>query len=197
MSFGAVLKPSYDLKLDHSRLGIDFQGGIPQVVLDQELRAELEFPWIFGIGGVWEFHPDRWKGSIDVTWTDWSNYRFRESGQESNPLNANTSKRPDDTITLRLGTELLLDLGDIRIPLRSGIGYDPTPTIGGNDRFFTVSVGSGLQFPADAPRFQCDLAYEFRWGNNVNETALVGFDAANPGQDIRRHRVLLSLIYYF
>ena len=196
-SIGAVFKPSYDLKLDHKRVVVDFESGIPTTILDQKLNAELEFPWIVGIGIVWK--PDeQLKISTDVTWTEWSNYEFRQQGVASNPLLAGSSERSENTYTVRIGGEFSFDLGKFRIPARAGIGYDPAPTVDRPDDYYTISFGSGLRFPIKAPKIQFDLAYELRWGNNVNEGALAGFDSVRPGkQDLQRHRILTSLIYYF
>ena len=43
-------------------------------------------------------------------------------------------------------------------------------------------------------RFMFDVAYGFRWGDDVNGDLLHGFGAS---QDIRRHRALAPLIVYF
>ena len=197
-SFGAVMKPNFDLKLDHKRVVVEVEGGIPTTILDEQLNAELEFPWVIGFWVVWEALIDIWKISWDVTWTEWSRYEFRERGIRFNPLNSRTSKRLEDTYTLRIGSEYLLDWSTWRIPWRWGIGYDPSPKIGGTDDFYTLSTGTGFQYPGGkSPRFQFDVAYEYRWGKGVNQEALLGFEADNQGQDVRRNRLQASLIYYF
>ena len=68
--------------------------------------------------------------------------------------------------------------------------YDPAPAIGDVAEFYTVNFGFGLQV---LKRINLDIAYEFRWGNDVNSDALRGFS----GQDVRRHRILASLICYY
>ncbi len=192
-SFGFVVKPDYDLKLDHKRIVIDSEGGIATKTLDQRLNAKLEFPWIIGFGVVWEPSKDKWKISTDITWTQWSKYNFRERGENKNPLSADSSDSKD-TYTIRFGYESLHELKKLIIPFRWGLGYDPAPSINSVDDFYTVSVGSGIQF---RDRVILDLAYEFRWGKNVNSATIAGFIGSQEGQDVQRHRLLMSLLFYF
>ncbi len=97
----------------------------------------------------------------------------------------------DDTYTVRLGSEYLVFLDRTICSIRCGMGYDPAPGVGDVDDIYTVSVGAGIQL---LNRINLDLAYEFRWGNDVNQDILRGLDAT---QDIRHHRFLASTIYYF
>ena len=64
------------------------------------------------------------------------------------------------------------------------------PAVDGVDRHYTLSVGTGLQLN----RVVFDIAYEWRWGNDVSADTLRGIGAT---EDVQRHRVLASLIYHF
>jgi len=56
--------------------------------------------------------------------------------------------------------------------------------------FFGVSLGSGIAYD----RFVFDLAYQFRFGNNVGDSILKELDFS---QDVREHTVYASVIIHF
>ena len=88
--------------------------------------------------------------------------------------------------------------------VRGGIFFDQEPASGrptedrtlpgdGNpDNFYGFAVGVGLQA---LQRLNFDMAYQFRYGNNVNSDFIRGV----PGfsEDVRQHRFLMSAILYF
>ncbi len=185
---GWVVKPPYTLDLDHSTLRITTTTAAPtpRASVPPTVDTTLEFPWTLGIGAT--VRPsDRSTLSFDVTWTQWSEYRFRENGLDANPLTGNREKL-EDTVTLRFGGEFLLIREQFIVPLRAGIGYDPGPSEHDADEFFTMNIGTGVQL---FERINIDLAYEFRWGHDVNTTTF------GVTQESERHRILASLIYYF
>ncbi len=189
-TFGAVFKPEYTLDLNHDReVGEIRNGTFVPIIRSLGTSADLEFPLIVGIGTAWR-PSDPLTVSSDVTWTQWSRYRFRGDGQDVNPITSSRD-RLDDTLTVRVGSEYLIILEDIIVSLRSGFGYDPTPAIDEVDEYYTVSAGAGIQL---LRRLNLDIAYEYRWGRDVNGDALQGFNAT---QDVSRHRLLASLICYF
>ena len=182
-TFACVLKPSFILDLDHTRTVENFRS---------KSDPRLDFPWIVGLGTAWRPN-DAITIAVDMTWTQWSEYIFEENGKEVNPLtgaNININEL-DDTYTIRFGSEYLWVNRKYIIPLRWGIGYDPAPAVNGVDDFYTINLGIGLQL---LRKVSFDIAYEFRWGNNVNSDTLQDLNAT---QDIKRHRTLASLIYYF
>jgi len=65
----------------------------------------------------------------------------------------------------------------------------PTPAIDHVDDYWTASVGVGFQ----TGRFMFDVAYEFKWGENVNSDVYGGYGIT---EDVHRHRFLASLILY-
>ncbi len=191
-NLGMVVKPGYELELDRIEniLADDFNGNlIFQPNLSDTSNAELEFPTILGLGLAWR-PADALTLTTDVTWTDWSDYRFIENGQESNPLNS-TIDDLKDTFTVRFGGEFLFISENYLLPIRWGAGYDPTPGITQVDDYYTVNLGVGLQLHN---RINFDLAWEYRWGKDVNVDTLKSFGIS---QDIHRHRILASMICYF
>ena len=192
-SVGLVIKPAFTLDIDHTFSTTEIESGEPSSPPGEprRLNAELEFPLIVGLGATWR-PLDPFTVSLDITWSDWSNYVFVEGGEETNPISglAVDNGKLDDIFTVRMGSEYLLIRDSCLIPFRWGIGYDPAPAVGETDDFYTVSMGTGLQ----VGRYNFDVAYEYRWGNNVNRDIFQGIDAS---QDIRQHRVLASFIYYF
>ncbi len=186
---GAVLKPAFDMDLDHSTFTINTSGTTTVTQGPTKGDAVLRQPLIIGLGGAWR--PDNsWTVSTDITWTQWSRYAIRENGISTNPLTG-TSVELDDTRTVRIGAEYVIVLDDALVPIRCGIGYDPAPGVGEDDDYYTVSCGAGIQLKE---RINIDVAYEYRWGSDVNAAILrdLGFT-----EDIRRHRVLASVIVYF
>ena len=190
-NLGFVFKPSYTLNLDHKRTLIvhstNDSGKLPI-----KTDSKFKFPWILGAGIAWR-PTDILTVSTDVTWTDWSEFTFKEEGEKTNPVSGRpvSEDRLDDTFTLRLGGEFLLIRDNYVVPFRCGMGYDPAPGVDSVDDFYTINVGSGIQL---FERVNFDIAYEFRWGDNVNGDTFQGIKAS---EDIRQHRMLASMIYYF
>jgi long-subunit fatty acid transport protein len=192
-TLGLVAKPPFTLDLDHTAKVSMAQSGdlgeIPLTAATTETAAELHLPWVLGGGVAWRPN-DPLTVTLDVTWTDWSEYSMDEGGTEVNPLNNMPigTDRCDDAVTVRCGAEYVLQFTRCLVPLRCGVGYDPAPAIGAVDDFYTASVGGGIQWG----RYALDLAYQLRWGNEVNTGMLTGMGS----EDVLEHRVLLSLIVY-
>ena len=193
-NIGLVVKPEFDLDLDQeiSIKSVDATGNL--IIDFEETRGvELDMPMIIGAGVSWRPN-DPFTLSIDATWTEWSDYTFvdKKTDVVKNPL---TGRSPDedrlkDTFTIRAGCEYYLIRETYLIPFRFGLGYDPAPAVDSVDDFYTVNCGTGIQIGS----YNLDIGYEFRWGNNVNGSSLESIGAT---QDVYRHRVLASLIYYF
>ncbi len=180
-SFGAVAHAPYQLDLSAQ----NWLDGVPGTPRD----AELEFPWVLGLGAAWRPH-DAFTASCDLTWTDWSEFRYRdETGVDVNPLDKSV-RRPRDTYTVRLGCEYLIIRQNYVFPLRFGLGYDPAPGLGRVDDYFTVNAGVGVQIK---DRINLDVGYQYRWGNDVNRD----YYSLGSSEDIRQQRIVLSAIYYF
>lgn len=212
-TLAGVLKPAYKLDIKNANTFTYLQTGdlgtISVVGNKTEKDIELRLPWIIGAGLAWRPN-DPLTVSMDVTWTEWSDYASKDlqTGVKSNPITGTPfgldpstglafppdkthRTRLDETFTYRLGCEYLFILEDLLIPLRCGAGYDPGPVVNAHDDFYSITVGAGIQIKE---RVNLDFAYEHRWGNDVNGDTLIG---VNGSQDIRQHRFLASMICYF
>jgi hypothetical protein len=96
----------------------------------------------------------------------------------------------DPTTWARLGAEYLFIGDKTVIPVRAGVFYDPAPAEGSSDKYYGFSLGSGIAYD----RYAFDIAYQFRFGNNVGESTLEGVSFS---QDVREHTVYASLVYHF
>ena len=121
----------------------------------------------------------------------------------------------DPTWTVRLGAEYVFvdesrPKQDYLPSLRAGIFYDPEPASGRDnvlingqtqgleqvgdgepDDFYGVSVGAGLLIKN---RINLDVAYEYRWGDDVR-TDTFGFFDTNA--DVDQHSFYFSTVFYF
>ena len=196
-TIAAVVKPGFTMDIDHThREEICTESGSGPIVCDSDPfknNAELEQPTIVGVGTAWR-PTEELTFSTDVTWTDWSAYVFRENEFDFNPITGTAIQddKLDNSFTVRFGGEYLVILENYVIPIRCGFGYDPAPSIDGIDDFYTANFGTGIQL---YDRVNLDLAYEFRWGKDVNGRTSLG--TIGGTQDIYRHRVLGSVIFYF
>ena len=191
---GVVVKPKYDLELDHEIRNKDLgDSGVLENDFEETRGAELDMPMIIGAGLSWRPY-DALTISTDATWTQWSEYTFvdKKTKVVKNPLTGQSADEGEleDTFTVRAGCEYYLIRETYLIPFRFGLGYDPAPAVDRVDDYYTINCGTGIQIGS----YNLDIGYEFRWGNNVNGSSLQPIDAT---QDVYRHRVLASLIYYF
>jgi len=149
----------------------------------------MTMPMSYGIGIAYRFS-DNFTISADIYKTLWNDFKFeKSSGEKVSPITGNDTET-DPTTWFRLGAEYLIVSEKIVIPIRAGIFYDPAPAKGSPDDYYGFSLGSGISWKW----FSFDLAYQFRFGNNVGSSMFQDFDSY---QDVREHRIYTSLIYYF
>lgn len=186
--------------------------------------ARLEFPRAFGVGVAYRTADDRLTLAVDVTRRDWDDFVFVDSvgnkfsGVTGQPrsgylfsrivrsgsvstdfLVIPTVRSPsvDPVYTVRAGAEyVFIDkkrfVQRFLPSVRAGAVYDPQPAAGSPDDVFGLSVGAGVLY---GDRVNFDFAYEYRFGNNVRADTFTRFgDAAG---DIKEHRFLFSVVYYF
>ncbi len=157
---------------------------------------ELDMPLSFGIGVAYRF-TDSFRMSADVYRTEWDDFVYRDSsGNETSAVSGKPLKDSDvdPTYQVRLGAEYLISNQAARytVPIRAGLFYDPSPAEGSPDDFWGISIGSGISFE----RFSIDAAYQYRFGNDVNSSA-VGGQGVDFGMDVDEHTGYLSFILYF
>jgi hypothetical protein len=90
--------------------------------------------------------------------------------------------------------------------IRGGVFFDQEPASGrsssnpeasGNgrpDNFYGFAVGFGCLF---RERFNFDVAYQFRYGNDVNSDFVRGPADFDFSEDVIQHRLLVSAVIYF
>jgi len=130
---------------------------------------------------------------LDIYRTEWDDYILTDSdGNEISPI---TGQPADEsgikpTHQIRAGAEYLYITDTYVIPFRSGVFYDPGPAEKEPDDFYGFSFGSGFA----KSKYVFDIAYQYRYGNNVGRYMLEGYDFS---QDIKEHTIYASIIYHF
>lgn len=198
LTVGGVLKTPFTADLDHSYIEEwtqkDQHGNILQDVrLSDSEQNELEMPLSYGLGVAARFN-DVFSLSFDVYHTLWQDYNLIDGqGNEFSPIDSRPTSLSNvkNTVQVRFGAEyLFLDPGKKwAVPLRGGIFYDPEPAQGTVNDFYGLSIGSGIS----CKQFSLDIAYQFRWGNDIETANLIATSQA----DMSQHQLLLSLIHYY
>ena len=195
LTFGAVYDTPYTANVDRitngesmlSMMGRTFKTQLPET----REHFKEDYPMSFGAGLGFRYS-DALSFSMDVTWTDWSEFKQEdENGNESRPLGgASTDTRIGDTYAVRSGAEYLIFKQKVIIPVRGGLFYEPRPSLDDPVDVYGFSVGSGITFK----RFSIDAAYQFKWAHDVD-----GEDFGLPGTkfNFNDHMFLTSLIVYF
>ncbi|MFZ1202643.1 MAG: outer membrane protein transport protein, partial [Desulfobacterales bacterium] len=198
LTIGAVLKTPFKASVKHTFEFRQTQTLAPPVdtvtTTSQALTedVELEMPLSYGIGLAWRFS-DALTVDVDVYRTLWSDYLLEDGrGNKFSPITGLPRDRSDvdDTTQVRLGAEYLFIFPNrqLVVPLRAGAFYDPEPAQGKTRDFYGIALGSGLAYK----RLIFDVAYNFRWGNDVDTGSLITTSRA----DVRQHTILASLIFH-
>ncbi len=198
LNFGAVLKTPFTADIKHQS---SFSSSIkfPDLPAADSSFSErstehedLDMPMSYGIGLAYRFS-DNFTASFDIYRTEWDDFKLEDSnGNKISPISGLPSSESDvdPTYQARLGAEYLFITNKYIIPLRGGVFYDPAPAEGSPDDFYGFSLGSGIA----GGRFVFDIAYQYRFGNNVGESILQNFDFS---QDVKEHTVYSSIIIHF
>jgi len=196
LTLGAVLKTAFKGELDHTftQTNKDASGNVTSVIQIKE-DADLHLPMSYGVGLSCRFS-DRFTMDLDVYRTDWSDYYIEDgqgnkfSGVDGLPKSESNVK---DTTQVRLGAEYLFLLPEkhLVIPVRGGVFYDPEPKDGSPKDFYGIALGSGIGYK----QFIFDIAYQFRWADNVDGENLI--TTGDTEVDVRQHSVLGSIIFHF
>jgi len=160
---------------------------------------QLKMPQSYGIGISWRpdyiNFRDTLTLALDIYRTDWQHYYLRhpdgyEENLYSNAPRSECNTRP--TYQVRIGGEYwyFSKSKEYGIPFRMGAFYDPEPTAFKPDDFWGISLGTGFL----KGNLAFDIAWQFRWGNNVREQRIID---ENVSQNIRQHTINCSIIYYF
>jgi long-subunit fatty acid transport protein len=198
LTVGAVLKTPFSARIDHQYtddwIQRDGNGNIrnsSHTSISDDIK--LRMPLSYGVGFAWRFS-DQFTIDLDVYRTDWSKYVLTDGqGNKMSPINALPESMSDikDTTQIRVGGEYLFVFPEknMAIPLRVGFFYDPEPSQGEAKDFYGFSVGSGVAYKG----FIFDVAYQLRWGRNLDTGNLIATSEA----DMMQHTILASLIIHF
>jgi long-subunit fatty acid transport protein len=199
LTAGAVFKTPFTGSLDHEFTFSQVQTiGPPvnSVITNQahfKENVDLEMPMSYGVGVAWRFS-DEFTVDLDVYRTDWSNYFLKDSnGNKFSPIDGRPKgeSHVKDTTQVRAGGEYLFIFPnkELVVPVRAGLFYDPQPSEGSPEEFYGFALGSGIAHKG----FIFDVAYQLRWGTNVDTGNMISSSKA----DIYQHSFLASVIYHF
>jgi long-subunit fatty acid transport protein len=187
LTIGAVIKTPFTATIRHKHTRAD----LPSENFEEEVK--LDMPMSYGIGIACRFS-DQFTVGLDVYRTEWSEYTLKDSqGNEFSPITGRPKSESNikDTTQVRIGGEYLFiqEERNLVVPLRAGFFYDPEPADEKVKDFYGISVGSGIGYK----RFIFDMAYQLRWGHQVDSGNLI----ANSKADVTQHLILASVIYHF
>lgn len=198
LTLGAVLKTPFKADLTHEFTydsSMTFPG-VPAanstISIASTEHENLDMPMSYGIGLAYRLS-DEFTASLDIYRTEWDDFILRDAdGRETSPITGRPINESNIAAThqVRTGAEYLIIKSDYVIPLRAGLFYDPAPAEGSPYNYFGFSLGSGIAYG----RFIFDIAYQYRFGNNVGTSILKNL---NFSQDVKEHTVYSSLIIHF
>ena len=191
VSLGGVLKTPFTADLENQEY--TRFNNVPSSELENQ---QLKMPMSYGFG--LKYHPEKTNVffSMDIYKTCWDHFiRLTDNGETKYAITNSdtaTSNTPS-TYQVRMGAEyrIVNDLKKYILSFRGGLFSDPAPADDKVDEFYGASMGIGFSYNFI---FSCDLAYQYRMGNNVGEYFINRDDYSH---DVSEHMVYLSFIYYF
>jgi len=153
---------------------------------------ELTMPMSYGIGMAYRFS-DNFSTSFDIYRTEWDDFILKdENGDKTSPISGKPESESDvdPTHQARMGAEYLYIGNRIIVPVRGGVFYDPAPAEGSPDEFYGFSLGSGIAYK----KIIFDMAYQYRFGNDVSQYIMENLDFS---EDVQEHTIFASIIYHF
>lgn len=191
LTLGAVLKTPFNADIEHNvkKDWIMIADTIRTFHPDYTMDEELKMPMSYGIGFAYNFS-DSLSIAGDIYKTEWNNCVYKKGDGEETSLFGESDISP--TYQVRIGGEYLFfdkERGYV-IPIRAGIFYDPAPASGSPDNFYGFSIGTGF---TKNERFSVDIAYQYRFGNDVGKSLLPHFQFS---QDVNEHTLYVSAIFY-
>jgi long-subunit fatty acid transport protein len=199
LTLGGVIKTPFDASIDHkfsfsqtSRFSLPVNTTVTSQQSFVE-EVELRMPLSYGLGLAWRVS-DALTLDLDVYRTHWGDYILSDSrGNRFSPIDGRPESQSDikDTTQVRVGGEYLFLFPEKQmvVPVRAGVFYDPEPSQGDVKDFYGFSLGSGIAYK----RLVFDIAYQLRWGRNIDSGNLIATSKA----DIMQHTILASLIIHF
>jgi long-subunit fatty acid transport protein len=198
LTFGATLKSPFTGSLRHNFTAITTDSYSNPAWNPKHFRErgtdyyDLSMPMSYGIGLAYRFS-DQLTLSADLYRTEWESFILTNSkGEEFSALSGLPKDQSDvgPTNQVHVGAEYLIVRPTFTVPLRAGFFYDPGPAERSPDNYYGFSVGTGVGIG----RFVFDVAYVYRFGNDVKETLVQGVTFS---QNVAEHAFYSSLIIHF
>ncbi len=193
LTIGAVVKTPFEASIRHefsfSQTNTTSTTGPSQQNITEDV--ELRMPLSYGLGLAWRLS-DAFSFAFDIYRTEWSKYILTDAeGNEFSPVDGRfkSDSKVEDTTQIRFGGEYLFIGKETVVPVRGGLFYDPEPSEGSPEDFYGIAVGTGIGYK----KYIFDVAYQFRWGHNVDTGNLINTSTA----DITQHLLLTSVIIHF
>lgn len=165
---------------------------------EQKNRVALHMPPSYGAGVAVRF-TDKFTVDVDFYRTEWRQAYFRDhKGNKTSfvnglPMGKGKGKANiDPTHQVRVGAEYLFVFEKTVIPLRAGWFYDPAPSSNIEDKYYGVSIGSGISLGP----LVLDAAYQYRFGNRVGKDVF-GTELKRTDANVGQHMLLFSAIWHF
>ncbi len=196
LTLGAVLKTPFEASIHHDFrfTSTNILGPPANTTTSSNLNltedVNLDMPLSYGIGLAWRYS-DALSFAFDMYRTMWSDYILTDGDDnEFSPVDGRpkSDSDVDNTTQVRLGGEYLFIGQQTVVPVRAGLFYDPQPSEGSPEDFYGVAVGSGIVYK----KLIFDVAYQLRWGNDVDTGNLINSSKA----DITQHLVMASVVLH-
>ena len=195
---GLVLKTPFKAELKHDRTvysKIDLPLSKPKrKITHRQVDEILKMPMSYGFGMAYHMSK-RLAVSFDLSRTEWHRFIRKESkGKQVSAVSGLDLNKSDidPTHHVRIGIEYLCINKKARyvIPLRFGAFFDPGPSENKPDKYYGITLGSGLSIKD----YIFDIAYQCRFGNDVGDSILQHYKFS---QNIEEHHLYCSFVYHF
>jgi long-subunit fatty acid transport protein len=203
LTLGAVYKSAFDADVTKS-VSFSAEDGNPNNPTPTSSfsfgpsteSTTLSMPASFGIGLAYQVS-DNFTIAADLYQTMWSDFVFTDDeGKQFSPINGLpiSESNIEDTTQIRFGMEYRIISQSISsnyiIPIRAGLFLDPAPSDGASEDIYGVSLGGGVSYE----HWVFDIAYQFRWGDDLGKVALPELDFS---QSVTEHQIIGSIFYRF
>jgi long-subunit fatty acid transport protein len=208
LTIGAVYKTSFKAELTRKsryKTSIRYPNdpNADQFNSDSSKKNQImDMPASYGIGLAWRYNNDLiW--TLDIYRTEWNKFILTdEDGNNASPISGRPMNESDidPTVQCRTGIQYIFrwwQYGphEVILPIRGGVFFDPAPAKARPDDFFGFSLGFGASIKKKSLlRFSLDVAYQYRFGEDVGGSILEHFDFS---QDVSEHAFYGSCICYF
>ena len=169
-------------------------------VISEMKDVEFDFPLFWTVGASARV-PGKWwprfRTSLDVGQTLWSDFAFKVEGEgKLNPLDGTPfgENKIDDTWFARGGVEYVWLLKDTEIPFRGGLIWEQRPAIGSPDEYRGFTLGSGISIGKDPGKLIIDFAYSYLTADGVQTVVP---EQAGLTTDTKQQQFFISAIYHF